>query len=227
MNYTLHYNALIAKRIKTPANTTHTYTEIHHVIPKCMGGTDDETNLVCLTAREHYMAHVLLCKIYPNNASLLYAWNMMSNMSDNMCKHNVRSYQSFRYHSLREQFSMACSETRKGFKHSEETKQKMSKSAKGRKSKLKGKTYEEIHGDNAEQLKLARSKTAKARTDYNNPERCAKLSARTISEEWKRKNGDAKRGRKIVNNGSTTKMVPPDDLQSYLDSGWVPGRHKL
>ena len=69
MNYTLHYNALIAKRIKTPANTTHTYTEIHHAIPKCMGGTDDETNLVCLTAREHYMAHVLLCKIYPNNAS--------------------------------------------------------------------------------------------------------------------------------------------------------------
>lgn len=226
MNYILHYNALIAKRIKNPASITTAYTEVHHILPKCMGGTDDDANLVCLTAKEHYMAHVLLCKIYPNNASLLYAWNMMANMGDALCRHNVRSYQAFRYKSLREQFSLMCRESRKGFKHTEETKQKMSKSAKGRKSKLKGKTYEEIHGNNAAEMKLARSKSAKARTDYNNPIRTAKLSSRVMSDEWKKKNGDAKRGRKIINNGSTTKMVPPEDLQSYLDLGWTPGRHK-
>lgn len=227
MNYILHYNALIAKRIKNPANTTNTYTEVHHIVPKCLGGTNEDSNLVCLTAKEHYMAHVLLCKIYPNNASLLYAWNMMSNMGNDICRHNVRLYQAYRYESLRKQFSLACSESRKGFKHTEETKQKMSKSALGRKSKLKGRTYEEIHGNEAIELKQRRSVSAKARTDYNNPTRTAKLSARVVTDEWKRKNGDAKRGRKVINNGSTTKMVPPEELQNYLDLGWTPGRHKL
>ena len=38
------------------------YTERHHVIPKSLGGSNDETNLVNLTYREHYIAHLLLTK---------------------------------------------------------------------------------------------------------------------------------------------------------------------
>lgn len=227
MNYELHYNALIAKRIKTPASTLGVYNEIHHIVPKCMGGNDDDNNLVSLTAKEHYMAHVLLCKIHPNNAPLLYAWNMMSNMNSNKCKHNIRSYQAYKYKSLREAFALQCSQKRTGHKHSLETKQKMSASAMGRSSKLKGRTYEEIHGENAAELKLARSNSAKARTDYNSPSRRAKLSARIISDEWKQKNSDSKRGRRLFNNGSITKLIQPEEIQAYLDLGWFPGRHKL
>ena len=43
------------------------YTEIHHIVPRCMGGTDDENNLVLLTAREHIIAHMLIVRIYPNH----------------------------------------------------------------------------------------------------------------------------------------------------------------
>ena len=40
------------------------YVERHHIIPKSEGGTDESDNLVNLTAREHYIAHLLLAKIY-------------------------------------------------------------------------------------------------------------------------------------------------------------------
>ena len=40
------------------------YFEEHHIIPKCLNGTDDPDNLVLLTAKEHYVAHHLLHKIY-------------------------------------------------------------------------------------------------------------------------------------------------------------------
>lgn len=40
------------------------YTEKHHILPKCMGGTNDKFNLVLLSAREHILVHVLLAKIY-------------------------------------------------------------------------------------------------------------------------------------------------------------------
>jgi hypothetical protein len=54
------------------------YTETHHIIPRCMGGTDDPSNLVKLTPEEHYIAHQLLVKIYPKNKSLVNAANLMA-----------------------------------------------------------------------------------------------------------------------------------------------------
>jgi len=59
------------------------YTEKHHIIPKCMGGTDDTENLVELTAREHFVVHKLLCEIYPDENGLRYALWMMANVVGN------------------------------------------------------------------------------------------------------------------------------------------------
>lgn len=33
------------------------YHERHHITPRCMGGTDDNDNLIDLFAREHFEAH--------------------------------------------------------------------------------------------------------------------------------------------------------------------------
>lgn len=38
--------------------------EVHHILPRSMGGDDSEGNLLPLTAREHYFAHRLLAKIH-------------------------------------------------------------------------------------------------------------------------------------------------------------------
>lgn len=68
MNYTDIYNDLCANAKKRSLGD-----EIHHIIPKCLGGTNDSFNLVRLTYREHFIAHKLLVKIYKDNVSLLRA----------------------------------------------------------------------------------------------------------------------------------------------------------
>ena len=65
MNYIKIYNELINKRKLTPPKNC--YIEKHHIIPVCMNGSNDKENLVPLTAREHYIAHVLLVKIHKND----------------------------------------------------------------------------------------------------------------------------------------------------------------
>ena len=74
MNYNKIYNSLVS-RAKT--RTLLGYKEIHHIIPKCLGGSDLNDNLVELTPEEHYLAHQLLTRIYPNNRKLVYAAAMM------------------------------------------------------------------------------------------------------------------------------------------------------
>lgn len=60
--YTYWYISLIANA-QSRQLPTDTYTEKHHIIPKCMGGPDTSNNLVRLTAKEHFIAHRLLVKM--------------------------------------------------------------------------------------------------------------------------------------------------------------------
>ena len=53
------------------------YHERHHIIPKCMNGSNSQDNLIDLYAREHFIAHKLLAEENPQNYQLKYAyWNM-------------------------------------------------------------------------------------------------------------------------------------------------------
>lgn len=72
MDYTKHYNLLVSDRKLRGIDKTKLsgYYELHHIVPRCLGGSDDTSNLVLLTAREHYIAHVLLSKSNPNNVGL-------------------------------------------------------------------------------------------------------------------------------------------------------------
>ena len=64
------------------------YYEKHHIIPKSIGGTNDISNLVYLTAREHFIAHWLLFKIYETSSNIKHARSItqafyyMSNLSN-------------------------------------------------------------------------------------------------------------------------------------------------
>lgn len=75
MNYKNIYNKLIYKAQQRNFNDV---TENHHIIPRCLGGSDEISNLVNLTPEEHYLAHQLLVKIYPNEPKLVFAANMMT-----------------------------------------------------------------------------------------------------------------------------------------------------
>ena len=46
------------------------YTETHHIIPRCLGGSDDKTNLIELNGHEHLVCHLLLRKMLPAGSVL-------------------------------------------------------------------------------------------------------------------------------------------------------------
>lgn len=64
MDYGLHYDRLLAKygRVDKPVH----YAERHHILPKCLGGTNDPVNLIYLTPRCHLLAHWLLMREFNN-----------------------------------------------------------------------------------------------------------------------------------------------------------------
>lgn len=62
LKYSNWYDSLISKAKSRYLPLT-MYTEQHHVVPRSFGGSDDKSNLVKLTAREHYVAHLLLWKM--------------------------------------------------------------------------------------------------------------------------------------------------------------------
>ena len=61
MNYIRVYWSIIHNRLH---NKVDGYVERHHIIPRSEGGPDNNDNIVVLTAREHYICHLLLAKIY-------------------------------------------------------------------------------------------------------------------------------------------------------------------
>lgn len=74
MDYKKHYNLLLEKH-KVTDNTQ--YGEVHHIIPKCVGGSDNKDNLIRISARSHFIAHQLLVKIYPDVHGLVLAVKFM------------------------------------------------------------------------------------------------------------------------------------------------------
>ena len=87
MNYLNHYNLLI-ERARTRITTG--YKEAHHIIPRCLGGNNDPSNLVDLTAREHYIAHIFLAKIH--GGTLWHAVNLMGRLK----RYSNRHYEKAR-----------------------------------------------------------------------------------------------------------------------------------
>ena len=55
------------------------YTERHHIIPRSLGGGNTKSNLVNLTAREHFICHWLLTKFTDGNnkEKMIYALHRM------------------------------------------------------------------------------------------------------------------------------------------------------
>lgn len=77
MNYQKIYTQLVESRQKLRGSKKQTGYELHHILPVSLGGSNDKSNLVLLTYREHYIAHLLLTKIHPNEAKMHYAFLCM------------------------------------------------------------------------------------------------------------------------------------------------------
>jgi hypothetical protein len=73
--------------------------ESHHIIPRCLGGSDNPDNLVNLTLAEHFEAHFLLFKLY-HTEGLTFAYRMMygdrtqsyEEAKENFCERRYMEY---------------------------------------------------------------------------------------------------------------------------------------
>ena len=75
MNYKKHYD-LLMNRAKN--RIIEGYVEKHHIVPRCLSGSDSVENIAILTPEEHFLAHQLLVKLYPGNRDLIYAAQLMT-----------------------------------------------------------------------------------------------------------------------------------------------------
>jgi len=120
MDYQKIYNQII-ERAKN--RMLEDYKEKHHIIPKCLGGNDDKNNLVELTAREHFICHMLLCEIYPNENKLKHALFLMA-IGKQKIKEKTYVIGSRVYERLKSEYSRMLT----GGKQSKKTRDKKSKS---------------------------------------------------------------------------------------------------
>ncbi len=84
------------------------YHERHHITPRCMGGEDEDENLIDLFAKEHFIAHKLLAEENPDNDKLVYAWGLMAfAKSETQCRYELSPEEY-------EEIKIALSDARKG-----------------------------------------------------------------------------------------------------------------
>jgi hypothetical protein len=114
------------------------YIERHHIIPRCLGGLDDSSNIVALTAREHFICHLLLIKMV--DGSLKHKMVFAAWQQSRPSKHKSFKITGRTYEMLRRQLSESMT-GRKRPQFSEEWRANMSKRAQGEKNNMFNKRH--------------------------------------------------------------------------------------
>lgn len=129
------------------------YYEGHHIIPRCLGGEGKHgdykhKNIALLTAKEHYIVHLLLCEIYPKSDKLKYALFAMINQTTGHVNRYTPS--ALTYERLREQFINVLKSTPKTEAHIKAAKEAVNRPEvkKAKSDKLKNVRKTEEHKKN-------------------------------------------------------------------------------
>jgi len=183
MNHSKIYNQIIERG---KLRILESYTEKHHIIPKCMGGTNDNNNLVELTAREHFICHKLLTEIYPEQTGLRYATFRMTHSK--MANGKKRNYivGAREYQRLRLLISKIASDRAKLQKHSKEVRKKISESLKGH------------YVSNESRKKMSASATGKLVSEETRKKLSISSAGRIVSKSTRTKISIAGKGRVVT-----------------------------
>jgi len=222
---------------------TEGYTELHHIIPQSMGGSNDKENLVELTAREHFICHWLLIKMTEgeDRSKMLYALNGMKAENKYQQRYHTkitsRVYEKYRIehaenHSKRMKGRTAWN---KGIPQSEEHKEKNRQAAlkRGPKSEETKEKWRKarIGYKDTNETKLKKSLASKGKPKGPQSDE-HKLAISLGGKGIKKKEGHGANVAKAnigcisINKDNTEKKVKKDTLQSYLDDGWQLGGKK-
>ena len=202
--YTSWYNSIIANA-KSRVLPKEIYTESHHIIPRSLGGNNDLSNRVKLTAKEHRLVHILLPKmtIDPKHTKSMWyaAWMILrtKNKDQNRTISKGKAYELAKI-----KIAVFSSELHKGKPKSEETKKKISEKTKGRVSPNKGKSM-------SDEQKYKMKETIVKNGRYISPETVAKIlesrKSYKHSEETKQKIGNAHRGKTQIVTEETKQKI--------------------
>jgi hypothetical protein len=193
------------------------YVEAHHILPKSfnLGGRLDRDNLVYLSAREHFICHHLLMKMFTNpefNTKMGYALWLMVNTRG--LKISARRYAQVKEDILigrvlpeETRVKIRLARAKQVIHHSAETRAKIIASNQGQ------------------------TRTAETRRNMSKPRPSiqGKLNpnyGNTHSEETRKKMSLGKSGKIWVTHQITrkTQVIPPSSLPLYEQQGWVRGR---
>ena len=165
-----YYN--IIDRAKSRDLSKDVYTEKHHIIPRSLGGNNKEENLVVLTAREHFICHLLLPKMClgVHQSKMYGALWCMSMLTERQGNYKIKSHT---YSAIKEAYSKSIQGRvpwNKGkigcYEQSAESNLKRSNALKGRPSPNKGNYhdlnpfYGKKHSEETKQ-KIANSRLGK------------------------------------------------------------------
>jgi len=226
---------------------TEGYTELHHIIPQSMGGSNDKDNLVELTAREHFICHWLLIKMTEgkDRSKMLYALNGMKAENRYQQRYNTkitaRVYETYRIeHAENHSNTMKGRPAKnKGRSMSEEQKQLLREKAKA--NHATGKVYSKesqekrvakiLGQKRTDETKKLMSLASKGKPKGPMSEEQKQARSITMTGQKKTKShatnvANAVLGNISINKDGFEKKVKQDTLQSYLDQGWQLGGKK-
>ena len=166
MNYQAIYTAIVNRAlVEQRTKRCGVYYETHHILPKCLGGLNDPSNLVNLTSREHYVCHLLLCAMYPHNRKLGYALWSMSNQKN--CKQvrytpSSRQYAYARHLRHKLPHPLESEKWRQSVIGNKQRAKKISDALSGRTSPIKGVKLSLTHKQRISKALLGKTKSADA-----------------------------------------------------------------
>lgn len=165
------------------------YHERHHIVPKCMGGSNEKENLIDLFAREHFEAHRLLALENPTEIKLIFAWNMMCNSKNADYQITAQEYEE-----ARKIHGENISKLLYGKPKSEEHKQHLKENH----ADFSGINHPRYGTHLSDEQKKKLSNFAKTRIGDKNPNYGNhKLRGNKLSEITKQKISEAKKGHEV------------------------------
>lgn len=210
--YYTYYNNIVSKRKQEVFNG---YTEKHHIIPKSLGGSDEDGNIVLLSAREHFICHYLLTKFTTGKqkSKMIFAFRMMLASPQSNRYINSRLYEK-----SKRDHAFEMSSLHKGKIVSEETRERMSEAAKGRISPFKGKT----HSNETKKILSNKAKGHKRNTQEVVEKIVESRKWYTHSEETKQKISDSNKGKTVIHTEETKQKIS-DKMKGRIPV-WLKGK---
>ena len=208
------------------------YKEKHHIVPRSLGGLDIKENLIELSPREHFIAHLILWKCYGKKMAIAFWFFGQKNphRKEVYFKINSRQYEILR----KEAIELTASFNRKAIFISKGNKSKrilpskldeyinsgwvvgrlnirgnsnLGKHSKGSFWIHKNFDNKMIHED--EWTSFRKNGWKKGRNQK-------------YSDEYRKKLATVK-NKKQINNGKIKKYCKPEELDNYLKNGWKKG----